>query len=958
MPRRKRIWLDGQCLQTASRRRGVGRYVADLFSSIARDFTDIELVMSFNSSLSTSAIAARDQVSSWVAPENLHLWQGVAQTGEVIGGLDDRRRFSEIALRHHVECLDVDLAVATSPFEGAADCAVPFLPEEKFYIPATAIFYDAIPLRFPEQYLPTSEGEAFWRRRLESLRFSTVNLCISAFGESELRAFLPEARTLNIKAGIAASVLSGAGRTIEPTITHKPFALYVGGLDWRKNVSSIVEAFSALSSFLKRESALVIAGDNPPDRLNELRDKWRDGGLPAENFICLGHVPDSDLRSLLQRARVVVQPSHMEGFGLVVAEAVACGAPVLASRISAFLEVLGEDENMFDPTRPDELSHRLEKFLANEAYALNVARQQKKRVGHFSWERSAQLAAGSMMQVATAHETIRSSLKDVRLKTLEALEKISLPPAELARTLALAEPDEIAPKRLIVDATQVARLDRGTGIQRVVKSICANLPDATAHTNCEVVISAFAQETGWFAIRGEEKSSLSVPSPDARKALRFGVSDTVLMLDSSWEFWGLYASSLLGARMRGAEIVACLYDLVPIKMPAYCDPGMPGMFAAWLKSALQWSTAVICISRAVADELLTMLDALDFPRPMRVGYWRLGANFLADGSDREIGSVTANGSRPRFLMVGTLEPRKGHAVALEAFQQFWMEGGDADLTIVGNYGWGVDSLIDTIQSHPEYGSRLFWRQYVSDEELRQLYRSCDSLIAASHGEGFGLPIVEAARYGKHVMASDIPVFHEVSECSASVSFFEAGSPTSLANEIRSWLLRRQQSDPVVWGSQRAWPDWAESTVELTKVILERGWYKTYQPSVPQTFVDPLDIGKVMMDEPIPMRERRYKAELISGPIDDRKHDAVRYTVRLANLSDRTWSSLSRGGTNFGIHVAIRTSDRPSRVARASLPFILEPGGTCVLSLEKPKSWPAVSNEQLEFGVFQEGVGWW
>jgi glycosyltransferase involved in cell wall biosynthesis len=75
---------------------------------------------------------------------------------------------------------------------------------------------------------------------------------------------------------------------------------------------------------------------------------------------------------------------------------------------------------------------------------------------------------------------------------------------------------------------------------------------------------------------------------------------------------------------------------------------------------------------------------------------------------------------------------------------------------------------------------LYWIEGASDEELQRLYASCDALIAASYMEGFGLPIVEAAEYGKPVIASDIPVFREVIGESQAAAFFEAGSSSALS----------------------------------------------------------------------------------------------------------------------------------------------------------------------------------
>ena len=152
-------------------------------------------------------------------------------------------------------------------------------------------------------------------------------------------------------------------------------------------------------------------------------------------------------------------------------------------------------------------------------------------------------------------------------------------------------------------------------------------------------------ELGWFEANWnlDEK-----PMKNNSRKVTFKSDDTILMLDSSWEFFNLHDVFLKVARIQGAEVVSCLYDTVPITMEAMCNPAVPPVFVGWLKTALVYSTGFVCISRAVADELHALLKAIGFPRRMKIGYWQLGADF----SDRKIISPTkAAKERPVFLMV-------------------------------------------------------------------------------------------------------------------------------------------------------------------------------------------------------------------------------------------------------------------------------------------------------------------
>ncbi|PHR02089.1 MAG: hypothetical protein COB29_14150 [Sulfitobacter sp.] len=114
-----------------------------------------------------------------------------------------------------------------------------------------------------------------------------------------------------------------------------------------------------------------------------------------------------------------------------------------------------------------------------------------------------------------------------------------------------------------------------------------------------------------------------------------------------------------------------------------------------------------------------------------------------------------------FLMVGTIEPRKAHAEVLITFEKMWREGDQSVLVLVGKPGWMVEKFIEKIQNHEEMEKRLLWLEGISDEFLEKIYAVSDALIAASHGEGFGLPLIEAAQHKIAIIARDIPVFREV-----------------------------------------------------------------------------------------------------------------------------------------------------------------------------------------------------
>jgi glycosyltransferase involved in cell wall biosynthesis len=168
-----------------------------------------------------------------------------------------------------------------------------------------------------------------------------------------------------------------------------------------------------------------------------------------------------------------------------------------------------------------------------------------------------------------------------------------------------------------------------------------------------------------------------------------------------------------------------------------------------------------------------------------------------------------------FLMVGTLEPRKGHLQVLEAFECLWKEDKPINLVIVGKKGWMVDELIQRLSGHSELNKRLFWLQGISDEYLERVYSESTCLIAASYGEGFGLPLIEAAQHKLPVIARDIPVFREIAGDHAY--YFKADKPHQLAKAIESWLfLMNNEQHPNV--DNMPWLTWHESSAQLYKTL--------------------------------------------------------------------------------------------------------------------------------------------
>jgi glycosyltransferase involved in cell wall biosynthesis len=194
---------------------------------------------------------------------------------------------------------------------------------------------------------------------------------------------------------------------------------------------------------------------------------------------------------------------------------------------------------------------------------------------------------------------------------------------------------------------------------------------------------------------------------------------------------------------------------------------------------------------------------------------------LPDDADRTLQALE---ERRSFLMVGTIEPRKGCLEVIQAFDRLWRADTDINLVIVGKEGWkdlpddmrrDIPETVETLRAHPELNKRLFWLEGISDEYLEKVYMASTCLIAASHGEGFGLPLIEAARHKLPVIARDIPVFREVAERHA---YYFTGD---LAHSIETWLtLHARNQHPG--SDEMPWLSWRESAERLWNLLTAAG----------------------------------------------------------------------------------------------------------------------------------------
>lgn len=374
-----------------------------------------------------------------------------------------------------------------------------------------------------------------------------------------------------------------------------------------------------------------------------------------------------------------------------------------------------------------------------------------------------------------------------------------------------------AKARLFFDVTAISRNDLRSGVERTVRNLLSSLIE---NPPVGFRIEPVRLVKGQLILARDYTCRLlgirRLPLQDEPVAVRSG--DIYLMADLAHRAVVGHRELYRSMRRQGVKVGFMVHDLLPVRLPSYFPPVAEADHASWLEVVGEADIA-IGVTRHVAHDLADWFRMNEVRTPPAIGFSHHGSELQAD-RDPETPSAWERfklrglGQRPSFLVVGTVEPRKGHDDLLAAFDRLWAQGRQADLIVVGRAGFRPLDVIGHMRRHAEKGRRLFWLQNASDRLLQHLYRSSDCLIAPSRAEGFGLPLIEAGLHGLPVLARDIPVFREVAP--DGTRFFPDEGPDALATAVATWLEDRPSRTPT--GDVLTW---AQSAANLAGLLTGR-----------------------------------------------------------------------------------------------------------------------------------------
>lgn len=394
-----RIVIDLQGAQSiGSRTRGIGRYSSSLARAMAVQARDHEVVLALNGYFADTVDEIKTTFDGLVDAKNIRVWFPAPGVISANG-----QRAQEKLYEAFLSTLQPDVVHLTSLFEGLGDASITSVGSF-VTMPTAVTLYDLIPLINPHPYLDNASVRSWYMNKVEALQRAHMWLAIS---ESSRQEGITQ---LGLEADRCINVSTAAYEHFKKTTVseerqqelreryglHKPFVMYTGGIDHRKNLEGLIKAFALLSGALRLHHQLAIvcsAREEDRDRLLQLAQNL---GLADDDVMVTGFVPEPDLVDLYNLCKLFVFPSWHEGFGLPALEAMQCGAVVIGANTSSLPEVIGRGDALFDPRDTASIAAKISQALTDQAFREDLARHGQVQAQKFSWEESARRALAGL----------------------------------------------------------------------------------------------------------------------------------------------------------------------------------------------------------------------------------------------------------------------------------------------------------------------------------------------------------------------------------------------------------------------------------------------------------------------------------------------------------------------------------------------------------------------------------
>lgn len=370
-----------------------------------------------------------------------------------------------------------------------------------------------------------------------------------------------------------------------------------------------------------------------------------------------------------------------------------------------------------------------------------------------------------------------------------------------------------------IDVSRIAESDLGTGIQRATRQIARVLWKKSGEG---VNFSFFSvDENGnlrsawpWFESLLEKQRLPQCPY----YVQGFAPGDVLFLLDPAFAPRGLNPGSIRTLRKNGVRIVSLVHDILPMTHPAFFSVASRYLFRRWFRSVKN-SDHIITVSNTSKRQIETQFKEMVTRghQVPKISVVRLSGEpeSIEKLADSPAGLQEDKFPNYLFVSIGTVEPRKGYAEILDAFEGLWREGLNYHWWVFGKPGWRTARLQSRFTQLMEQNPRFKWFQDASDSQVQEALQSSRALISNSYAEGFGLPVAEALWHGIPVIARDIDAFREF--MSPALTYYSQASPAdSLFRAIKDSGGR----EPSQVHQQTQLETWEETGSHVLEIIMK------------------------------------------------------------------------------------------------------------------------------------------
>jgi glycosyltransferase involved in cell wall biosynthesis len=401
----------------------------------------------------------------------------------------------------------------------------------------------------------------------------------------------------------------------------------------------------------------------------------------------------------------------------------------------------------------------------------------------------------------------------------------------------------------LVDFLQGARYP--TGIQRVQLELAAALMARYRESDVQFIY----YDHGRYAFVEVDRDQISdivhlvdnADRPEARRLdiarqlksdillapdFAFPPNSTLVNVGTSWGYWNYMLSVRHTKRRYGIKFAPLVHDCIPLLFPEFCDKRLIEDFLNWLIGMLPQADLLFSNSENTLRDAKAFASQLEIAAPPRSSVLRLNGKFLsnavsaspeAEEDARDLLRLRKLDSDEYVLFVSTIEPRKNHVIALNAWSRMLKRKDGRKvpkLVCVGNPGWMNDAFHQRLEGDQALNERVVVLHNVSDQALRLLYEKCAFTIFPSLYEGWGLPISEALSYGKVPLVSRVSSHPEAG--GELAEYFDLGAEADFQTQLDKLIYDRtfrKQREEMIRGGRPLRP-WSEIGAELVAAVEE------------------------------------------------------------------------------------------------------------------------------------------